>query len=112
MEFIQITALSYPKVIIETLLDKLGIFVLSRIVPDYFRRNRFGSRFFFAGRFAAFHGRAFLSVYPDKMNVWLMLILLFIAAVLGDAVGYYSGKKLGKSIFSRPNLAFLTQSFG
>jgi membrane-associated protein len=35
-----------------------------------------------------------------------MLITLFIAAVVGDAVGYYSGKKMGKAVFSRPKSRF------
>ncbi|HEV2802206.1 MAG TPA: VTT domain-containing protein [Pyrinomonadaceae bacterium] len=36
-----------------------------------------------------------------KLNVSLLLGLLFVAAVVGDAVGYYSGLKLGPRIFSR-----------
>jgi membrane-associated protein len=31
-----------------------------------------------------------------------LLITLFIAAVVGDAVGYYTGKRMGKAIFNRP----------
>ena len=36
-----------------------------------------------------------------KLNVVVLLITLFIAAVIGDAVGYYSGLKLGPRIFTR-----------
>ena len=35
------------------------------------------------------------------MNIWLLLPLLFIAAVLGDNVGYWFGAKTGPRIFSR-----------
>src|SRR5919106_2713787 len=35
------------------------------------------------------------------LNVFVLLITLFIAAVVGDAVGYYSGSKLGPHIFKR-----------
>jgi membrane-associated protein len=35
-----------------------------------------------------------------------MLITLFVAAVVGDAVGYYSGKKVGRAIFTRPKSRF------
>jgi membrane-associated protein len=37
-----------------------------------------------------------------KLNLGLMWVLLFVAAVVGDAVGYYSGRKVGPAIFNRP----------
>lgn len=36
-----------------------------------------------------------------KLNVFILLSTLFVAAVIGDAVGYYSGLKLGPKIFTR-----------
>jgi membrane-associated protein len=39
-----------------------------------------------------------------------MLISLFVAAVVGDAVGYYSGRKMGKAIFNRPKSRFSTRN--
>ena len=36
------------------------------------------------------------------LDVAVLLPLLFVAAVIGDAVGYYSGLKMGPRIFSRP----------
>lgn len=36
------------------------------------------------------------------LNIWLLIPLLFIAAFLGDSVGYYFGKKAGPKVFSRP----------
>ena len=36
-----------------------------------------------------------------QLNVALLLISLFVAAVVGDAVGYYTGLKLGPRIFKR-----------
>lgn len=35
------------------------------------------------------------------LNLWLMIILLFIAASLGNIVGYFFGQKVGKRLFSR-----------
>ena len=35
------------------------------------------------------------------LNVFVLLGTLFVAAVVGDAVGYYSGAKLGPRIFTR-----------
>jgi membrane-associated protein len=34
------------------------------------------------------------------------MVSLFVAAVVGDAVGYYSGKRVGKAIFSKPKSRF------
>jgi membrane-associated protein len=35
-------------------------------------------------------------------NVWMLLPLVFIAAVLGDNVGYWFGRKAGPPLFTRP----------
>lgn len=35
------------------------------------------------------------------LNVFILLVSLFVAAVVGDAVGYYSGLKMGPRIFRR-----------
>jgi membrane-associated protein len=35
------------------------------------------------------------------LNVFILLVTLFVAAVVGDAVGYYSGLKMGPHIFKR-----------
>ncbi len=39
-------------------------------------------------------------------NLWLLLPLLFISAVLGDNVGYWFGKKAGPPLFNRENSLF------
>jgi membrane-associated protein len=35
------------------------------------------------------------------LNVFILLVTLFVAAVVGDAAGYYSGLKMGPHIFKR-----------
>src|SRR3989344_4361779 len=52
-----------------------------------------GDSLLFTAGFLASQG--YLAIVP-------LIILLFIAAVLGDAVGYLFGKKVGPKIFSRP----------
>jgi membrane-associated protein len=37
------------------------------------------------------------------LNIWILLPLLFVAAVLGDNVGYWFGAKTGPRIFNREN---------
>ena len=36
------------------------------------------------------------------LNIFILLGSLFLAAVVGDAVGYYTGAKMGRRLFSRP----------
>lgn len=36
------------------------------------------------------------------LNIAVLLVIFFVAAVLGDSVGYYIGRKAGPRIFSRP----------
>lgn len=38
--------------------------------------------------------------FPESLNVWLVMILLFIAAVLGDTVNYSIGKQIGMRIIN------------
>jgi membrane-associated protein len=37
----------------------------------------------------------------NLLNIWILLPLLFVAAILGDNVGYWFGAKTGPRIFSR-----------
>ncbi|MDO8492418.1 MAG: VTT domain-containing protein [bacterium] len=37
------------------------------------------------------------------LNIWLLIIALPIAAILGDNVGYWFGQKVGPLIFTRPD---------
>ena len=36
--------------------------------------------------------------FPESLNVWLVMILLFIAAVIGDTLNYSIGKQVGMRI--------------
>jgi membrane-associated protein len=42
----------------------------------------------------------------DLISIWWLLILCFIAAVAGDNVGYYFGRKTGPMIFKREDSLF------
>jgi membrane-associated protein len=43
------------------------------------------------------------------INIHVLVLLLFIAAVIGDSVGYTFGRKLGPHVFTRPNSLLFKQ---
>jgi membrane-associated protein len=44
------------------------------------------------------------------LNVWILVPLVFLAAVLGDNVGYYIGKKVGEKLFQKEESFFFRRS--
>lgn len=93
-----------PKVLIDSLLNWLGIYVYFGLFFIIFAETGLAVGFFLPGDSLLVVCGLFAAA--GKLNVWLMLVLLFIAAVVGDAVGYYSGRKVGPAIFSRPKSRF------
>lgn len=93
-----------PKVIIDTLLNWLGIYVYFGLFFIIFAETGLAVGFFLPGDSLLVVAGLFAAA--GKLNLWIMLVTLFIAAVVGDAVGYLSGKKMGKAIFSRPKSRF------
>jgi membrane-associated protein len=53
-----------------------------------------------AGLLASPHATAAMGL-PEVLNLWVLLPLLFVAAFLGDQVGYWFGAKTGPRIFTR-----------
>ncbi|MHB1137585.1 MAG: VTT domain-containing protein [Microthrixaceae bacterium] len=46
---------------------------------------------------------------PIQFNIWVVLLGVFIAAVVGDQVGYAFGKKAGPALFRRPDSRLFKQ---
>lgn len=44
-----------------------------------------------------------LFAFKGDLNIWTLNIALVLAAIIGDATGYYIGKRTGKALYSRPN---------
>jgi membrane-associated protein len=44
-----------------------------------------------------------------QLNIWLINLLLIVAAVVGDAVGFMLGRRAGPRIFSRPDSRLFRQ---
>lgn len=95
----QLRNLLNPKVIIETLLVKGGIFVYVGLILIVFAETGLAVGFFLPGDSLLVVAGLFAAT--GKLNLAVLLFTLFIAAVVGDAVGYYSGARLGPRIFKR-----------
>lgn len=44
-----------------------------------------------------------------SLNIWFMVILLILAAILGDTVNYWIGHFLGRKIVDNPKITFINQ---
>ena len=86
-----------PLIIIKTL-GLLGVVVITLVESGLF----FG--FFLPGDSLLFTAGFLAS--QDLISIWWLLILCFIAAVVGDNVGYYFGRKTGPMIFKREDSLF------
>jgi membrane-associated protein len=86
-----------PLIIIKTL-GLLGVVIITFVESGLF----FG--FFLPGDSLLFTAGFLAS--QDLISIWWLLILCFIAAVAGDSVGYYFGRKTGPMIFKREDSLF------
>lgn len=89
-----------PKFIIDTMLDKLGIYVYFGLFFIIFAETGLAVGFFLPGDSLLVVAGLFAAA--GKLNLFILLISLFIAGILGDLVGYLTGRRMGKAIFSRP----------
>lgn len=97
-----------PKVLINTLLDSLGVYVYFGLIFIIFAETGLAVGFFLPGDSLLVVCGLFAAA--GKLNLWLMLFTLIVAAIVGDAVGYYSGRKVGQAIFTRPKSRFFNPS--
>ena len=56
--------------------------------------------FFLPGDSLLFTAGSVAARFPELLNVWVMMALLIVAAVTGDNVGYWSGEKFGRKLFT------------
>jgi membrane-associated protein len=85
---------------IDTLLDTFGIYVYAALFFIVFAETGLAIGFFLPGDSLLVVAGLFAAA--GKMDLFVLMISLFIAAVVGDAVGYFTGKKMGETLFTRP----------
>jgi membrane-associated protein len=89
-----------PKFIIELLITKGAVYTYIGLAFIVFAETGLAAGFFLPGDSLLVVAGLFARK-PNGLNLFVLLISLFIAAVAGDAVGYYSGLKMGPRIFKR-----------
>ena len=55
-------------------------------------------------------GHALRAVYTGMPSLWVLLICFYVAAVAGDQVGYWFGRKVGPALFTRQDSRLFKQS--
>lgn len=106
--FHQLKELLNPKIIIETLLAKGGLFVYVGLVFIVFAETGLAAGFFLPGDSLLVVAGLFAAT--GKLNLAILLSTLFVAAVVGDTVGYYTGAKIGPRIFKKQESFFFKPS--
>ncbi|MCX6755276.1 MAG: DedA family protein [Candidatus Nomurabacteria bacterium] len=89
---------------VTTLIKTLGLFGIFTVV---FAESGLFFGFFMPGDSLLFTA-GFLSA-AGYFNVAFLFVGAFICAFLGDTVGYWSGKKFGPKLFTRPNSFFFNK---
>lgn len=97
--FHQLRELLNPKIIIETLLAKGGIFVYFGLIFIVFAETGLAVGFFLPGDSLLVVAGLFAAT--GKLNLAILLGTLFLAAVVGDAVGYFTGARMGPRLFKK-----------
>ncbi|MGP4011705.1 DedA family protein [Streptomyces sp. 4N124] len=89
-----------------TLLDNFGIWGLLLIV---FAESGLLIGFFLPGDSLLFTAGLLITSKQLDFPLWGAIALICVAAILGDQAGYMFGKKVGPSLFKRPDSRFFKQ---
>ncbi|MEU0690151.1 DedA family protein [Streptomyces uncialis] len=88
------------------LLNEFGIYGLLIIV---FAESGLLIGFFLPGDSLLFTTGLLVTTGQLTMDLWLVCVLICVAAILGDQAGYLFGKKVGPALFNRPDSRFFKQ---
>jgi membrane-associated protein len=101
MDFLhQVKDFLNPKIMIDSLLDTFGGYVYVALFLIVFAETGLAVGFFLPGDSLLVVAGLFAAA--GKMDLTILMVTLFVAAITGDAVGYLTGKKMGETLFTRP----------
>ncbi|MFQ3562778.1 VTT domain-containing protein [Streptomyces gramineus] len=90
----------------KSLLDSFGIWGLLLVV---FAESGLLIGFFLPGDSLLFTCGLLIASHQLDFPLWAAIALICVAAILGDQAGYMFGKKVGPSLFNRPNSRLFKQ---
>lgn len=88
----------------------LSTFGLVGILAIVFVESGLLVGFFLPGDSLLFIGGLF-SAQGRLAPLWVLLLLVPLAAILGDQLGYYIGRKAGPAVFNKPNSRLFRQEY-
>ena len=113
MEFIQfiIDFILHIDVHLAELVAEYGVWVYAILFLIIFCETGLVVTPFLPGDSLLFVAGAIASIGSNHMNVHLLVLLLIVAAILGDAVNYTIGKFFGEKLFSNPDSKIFKQKY-
>jgi len=96
--------------ILTPLLYSLGPAALLLVMAVVFAESGLLVGFFLPGDSLLFLAGALVASRVIGLPIWLLGLGVFVAAVVGDQVGYSIGRRLGPRLFSRPNSRLFSQA--
>ncbi|MBC7798395.1 MAG: VTT domain-containing protein [Pyrinomonadaceae bacterium] len=97
-----------PKVLIDTLLQMFGVWVYLPLFLIVFAETGLAIGFFLPGD--SLLVVAGILAAANKLNVLILLPVLFAASVIGDSVGYFIGRTMGRSLLDNQKSWFFRPS--
>ena len=91
--------------------DKAGSAALPVVTAIVFAESGLLFGFFLPGDSLLFTAGLLVKQGTLSQPIWLVCLLITVAAVLGNQVGYMIGRKAGPAIFSRPDSRFFKQEY-
>ena len=90
-----------PKWLIDTLLTQGGLFAYIGIFAIVFAETGLAIGFFLPGDSLLVVSGVIAAADP-RLNIFILLAVLFAASALGDSTGYFIGKQMGTKLFNNP----------
>lgn len=83
------------------MLDLLGVYVYFGLFFIVFAETGLAIGFFLPGDSLLVVSGLMARALPDKLNVIYVLLAFFAGSVIGDSTGYWTGRFMGKTLFTR-----------
>ncbi|MTD16013.1 DedA family protein [Nakamurella sp. YIM 132087] len=95
----------------EVILNGAGPWATAVVMAILFAECGLLIGFFLPGDTLLFIAGLLVATGTLDVNIWLFLALLWVAAFVGNMVGYWIGRKVGPAVFKRPDAKFLKPEY-